>query len=357
MSPPTLADKAQHPRYNATRDRPAETVCNRNYESRVPVAALGHQKRGFRTMSNTCRLIILISLLAPQVGCKNDDKPTTAAEHGDGRATERSAEPRAIPQTAPATPSSKTNPSPPPPSTLQGTVLETMDAASYTYLLIDTDQGRHWAAARKMDVAVGDVVRLAGPMPMRNFQSKTLNRTFDEIFFVSAAVVVTKGGSQAPTTTAPQAMPSGHPSMGSAVAQPKPGASPSLQPGDIPKLPDGYTVGELFARKTELASQLVKLRGVVVKANKGIMGKNWIHLQDGTGEQGTNDITVTSKTDYAAPGAVVIVEGTLAMDKDVGSGYFFPVIIEDASILPEPTDSEPDEASSEAEKPASAPGA
>ncbi len=78
----------------------------------------------------------------------------------------------------------------------------------------------------------------------------------------------------------------------------------------------------------------------MVKANKGIMGKNWLHLQDGTGQQGTNDITVTSKTEYAGPGTVVVVEGTLAMDKDVGSGYFYPVIIEEASITPEPTDSD-----------------
>jgi hypothetical protein len=213
-----------------------------------------------------------------------------------------------------------------------------MDAAGYTYLLIDTDQGSHWAAVRKTEVAVGDVVQVSAPMPMRNFTSEKLNRTFDEIFFASSAVVVSEDGSQ--TSAAPQGLPPGHPPMDSAADQPKPGVSPSLHPRDIPKLPDGYTVAELFARKTELVTQRVKLRGMVVKANKGILGKNWLHLQDGTGQEGTNDITVTSKTEYAAPGTVVVVEGTLATDKDVGSGYFYPVIIEDASITPEPTDSD-----------------
>ncbi len=307
-------------------------------------------------MSTPCRLIILVALLAPQLGCDNDDKPTPAAEHDRKRAAERSAEPRPTPQNAPAAPTMQANRSPAPPSALVGTVRETMDAAGYTYLLIDTDQGSHWAAAQKMEVAVGDVVQLSAPMPMRNFESKTLNRTFDEIFFVGAAVVVKKAGSQAPTPTASQAQPSGHPPMGSAATRREPDAAPSLQPGDIPKLPDGYTVAELFARKTELATQRVKLRGVVVKANRGIMGKNWIHLQDGTGQQGTNDITVTSKTQYAAPGTVIVVEGTLAIDKDVGSGYFFPVIIEEASITPEPTNSEPAEPDPKPTKTDSAPG-
>jgi hypothetical protein len=240
-----------------------------------------------------------------------------------------------------------------------------MDAAGYTYLLLDTDQGRQWAAATKMEVAVGDVVQLAAPMPMQNFTSKTLNRTFDQILFAGAAVVVPKGGAQPPTTTVPPAQPSGHPPRPPMAAQPEPRGDPSPQPGDIHKLPDGYTVAELFERKAELATQRVKLRAVVVKANRGILGKNWIHLQDGTGEQGTNDITVTSKAQYAAPGTVVVVEGTLAIDKDVGSGYFFPVIIEEATITPEPTDAKPEptkpadkpaKPATEPEKPASPPG-
>ncbi len=104
------------------------------------------------------------------------------------------------------------------------------------------------------------------------------------------------------------------------------------------KVAGGQTVAELFARKTDLVDKRVRLRGRVVKANRGIMGKNWLHIQDGTGDSGSNDLTVTSVDGYAAPGATVIVEGTLGVDKDIGAGYFFPVIIEDAVIKTEPAD-------------------
>ena len=85
--------------------------------------------------------------------------------------------------------------------------------------------------------------------------------------------------------------------------------------------------------KADLNGKPVKLRARVVKASRGIMGKNWLHLRDGTGEASQNDVTVTSVDGYAAPGAVVVVEGTLGVDKDIGAGYFFPVIIENARII------------------------
>jgi hypothetical protein len=70
----------------------------------------------------------------------------------------------------------------------------------------------------------------------------------------------------------------------------------------------------------------------VVKYNAAIMGKNWLHVQDGTGRQGAHDITVTT-TDTAQVGDTVLVKGTVAADKDFGYGYRYEVLIDNATIL------------------------
>ena len=70
-----------------------------------------------------------------------------------------------------------------------------------------------------------------------------------------------------------------------------------------------------------------------MKYSAGIMGRNWIHLQDGTGDAaaGTNDLTVTSSATTAV-GDTILVQGSVAVDKDFGAGYRYAVIVEDASV-------------------------
>jgi len=94
-------------------------------------------------------------------------------------------------------------------------------------------------------------------------------------------------------------------------------------------------VAELFAGKADLVGKRVTIRARVVKASRGIMGKNWMHIQDGTGEAGSNDVTVTSAEAFASVGTIVVVEGTLQADKNIGAGYVFAVLIEGAKVTPE----------------------
>jgi photosystem II stability/assembly factor-like uncharacterized protein len=95
--------------------------------------------------------------------------------------------------------------------------------------------------------------------------------------------------------------------------------------------PAQKTVEALFQEKAQLKGQQVQLKGKVVKSNNQIMGKNWIHLQDGTGAQGTNDITITTQ-DTAQVGDEVIIIGTVGVDVDFGSGYMYPLIVEKATV-------------------------
>ena len=96
---------------------------------------------------------------------------------------------------------------------------------------------------------------------------------------------------------------------------------------------EGRTIAELFAQRAALNGKTVAIRGKVVKFNSGIMGKNWIHLRDGSGTPETKDHDVTVTTnDTVAKGDVVVVKGTVAVDRDFGSGYTYALVVEEAKV-------------------------
>lgn len=201
---------------------------------------------------------------------------------------------------------------------LTGKVLETMNAGGYTYIKLKTDAGEPWVAVQQTRVKAGSTVTVHAQMTLDNFKSQTLNRTFDHIVFA------TMGGDSAavaPAASGPHGAP----------------AVPPKNIGDVnvPKArgAGAKTVAEVWAAKAALKDAPVTIRGKVVKFLPEIMGKNWLHLRDGSGsaEKSDNDITVVTK-DVVAVGDVVIVKGTVRVDKDFGAGYKYPVVVEDAKV-------------------------
>jgi len=97
--------------------------------------------------------------------------------------------------------------------------------------------------------------------------------------------------------------------------------------------PEGRTVAEIFAQMQDLNDRKVAVRGKVTKVNSNILSRTWIHIQDGTGDPlaKTHDLVVTSQ-DSASVGDTVLVEGIIRTDKNYGTGYFYPVILEDAIV-------------------------
>lgn len=234
---------------------------------------------------------------------------------------EEPAKPTAQPAATPATPASAPAAPAADSTVLSGKVLETMDAAGYTYVLIDNGSKQSWVAGPSTQVAVGDEVMAAeGGVPMVNYHSKTLDRDFDVVYFVSS---ILNASAPAALSGAPA-----QPSMPAAVAPVE------VDLSGITAADGGQTVGGVFAKKDELAGKAVTLRGKVVKFSPQIMGKNWLHIQDGTGDAGaaTNDLTVTTAA-TAQVGDTVMVTGNLTLDKDFGYGYKYNVIVEDAQIV------------------------
>ncbi len=133
---------------------------------------------------------------------------------------------------------------------------------------------------------------------------------------------VAKTSGAAPAASHPQ-MPEGHPMA-------KPAAEVDLT--GIAQAEGGKTVAEVFAGKDALAGQSVTVRGKVVKVNSGILGTNWVHVRDGSGGDGTNDLTVTTPGTVPNVGDTVLVVGTVGLNKDFGMGYAYDVIVENADV-------------------------
>ncbi len=194
-----------------------------------------------------------------------------------------------------------------------GVVLSTLRGGGYTYLEVQTSRGRYWAAVPEMNLSAGDRVDVAPGNEMRNFSSSSLKRSFESIIFTSSVKVIGKTGSpdKEKTPSAP-APPAKSDSAGKGIR----------------------TVAELYANRDSLKGQQVQVRGRVIKFSPGIMGKNFVHIQDGSGQDGNNDLTVTTQ-EAVQVGDRVVVSGTLGTDKNFGAGYSYKVILEEATLQKE----------------------
>ncbi len=136
-----------------------------------------------------------------------------------------------------------------------------------------------------------------------------------------------KQGTTAPAAvvTAPPA--EGHPLPATAYA--------AVDLSGIAKAPGGKTVAEVYAEKDQLAGKQVLVRGKVVKTRDNIMGKNWLHVRDGSGTEKTSDLTVTTSDPLPAVGATVLVSGQVSANKDLGLGYKYDVLVEGAKVTTE----------------------
>jgi hypothetical protein len=198
---------------------------------------------------------------------------------------------------------------------ISGEVMEVKDVDSYTYLRLKTRDGETWAAVSTAAVKKGATVSIENAMVMNNFESKTLKKTFPTIVFG------TLGGAAAGQST-----------LGSKMAM---ATVADAGPVKVAKASgaNAYVVADVVSKSVQLKDKPVKVNGQVVKYNAGIMGKNWIHLRDGSGTpaKNDNDILVTTAA-TAKVGDLVTVSGVVRNDKDFGAGYSYKVLIEDATL-------------------------
>lgn len=189
-------------------------------------------------------------------------------------------------------------------STHAAKVVETLDSGGYTYVKVQEGSESYWIAMTQRPLTKGSTIQFDEQGWMQNFHSKTLNRTFDKILFASDPMPK----EQSRPVQKPDIMDSSYRQQGT------------------------VTVAELFANRERYAGKKVRVRGRVTKTSSQIMKRNWLHLQDGSRFQNADDLVFTSEGMLPKEGEIIVAEGIVAKEKDFGYGYFYPVIVENATF-------------------------
>jgi len=214
-----------------------------------------------------------------------------------------------------------------------GKVLEIKPAMGYKYLKVQEQGKQTWVAIANAPVKVGDKIGFDKKTMMKDFKSKSLGQEFKEIYFASDVYLPQK-------PTAPKSM-KDLLGLGSTAKDPHAGMGIGMSPQPADEKPakpfvkkDAYTVEEVHMWRKNLKAQTITLEGTVFKVSKGIMKRDWVHLGDGTGNEKklTDDLVFTAPTSTIKAGDKVLAKGTVAVDKDFGYGYFYPVIIEKSTF-------------------------
>ncbi|MGI9530049.1 GW dipeptide domain-containing protein [Lutimonas sp.] len=196
-------------------------------------------------------------------------------------------------------------------------INEIQQTSGYTYLLVQNGGKEFWMAVAKMDAKVGEKIYFVDAMEMQNFESKELGRVFESIVFVDK---VSKKPIDA--SSAKEAF----------IAKKKEANKALLDSIKLDPVAGGQQIGELFEKSADYNTKKVKVRGQVVKVNADIMDRNWVHLVDGTEGLGKSDMTFTTQ-ELVKVGDTVVLEGVLALDREFGAGYTYPVIVEEAVLI------------------------
>ena len=192
---------------------------------------------------------------------------------------------------------------------------EVIQTPSYTYILAKENNVESWIAIPKKEVVQGQSFFYDEGLEMKNFESKSLGRVFETIYFVQD-IRDTANKTSAKTTGKKLNKTSGIGQKDISIQQ-----------------PDGaLSVAQIYKSKAKHGDQQITIRGEVVKVNNGIMGVNWVHIQDGSSYDGDYDLTITTQ-EVCQVGEVHTFVGKISLNKDFGAGYSYPVIMEEGVKL------------------------
>ena len=213
-----------------------------------------------------------------------------------------------------------------------GKILEIKTAMGYKYLRVNEEGKEIWVAIANAPVTIGDKIGYDKKTMMKDFKSKSLQQDFKEIYFASDVYLPQKkqkAKSMKEMLGLSEKNKDPHADMGRDM-------TPKTE--EIPSKPfvkkESYTIEEIHIWRKNLNKQTITIKGKVFKVSHAIMKRDWVHLGDGTGNEKklTDDLVFTASSSSVKAGDTVIATGQVVVDKDFGYGYFYQVIIQDASF-------------------------
>jgi hypothetical protein len=191
-------------------------------------------------------------------------------------------------------------------------VNEVLQASKYTYANVSENGEDFWIALPGGEYEVGATYQYVDGLKKTNFESRDFNRTFETIYLVGG---MTRTGAK---------------NNNSAIEQAFAGIETSAPASQIQPTEGSVALSDLFTNKSKYSGQKIQVHGKCVKVNNQIMGRNWVHIQDGTKNNEVNyDLTITTD-ELIQVGTTLTMEGTIVLNKDFGAGYKYDVLMENA---------------------------
>lgn len=256
----------------------------------------------YMTFKNYHLSIAFVAFL--MVACGNDPKVIKPVSSGGSAESQTEA-----PGSGPATSGSEVH---------EVEVKDVLQAERYTYLEVEEDGEEYWIAVGKIEAEKGERYYYTGGLLKRNFYSRDFDRNFETIYLVSR-ITPARGASRE----------NGGSALDQAMSKMN---QPQIKEVEVEVPADAVALDDLFSDPAKYEGQTIQVRGQVMKVNNQIMNRNWVHLQDGSTMEGEKiDLTVT--TDVMIPvGAVVTMQGVIALNQDFGAGYRYDIIMQEASL-------------------------
>lgn len=190
------------------------------------------------------------------------------------------------------------------------TVLEILPTEKYNYMRVAELGTEYWIAALKTDIEIGANYYITGGLQKKNFESKEYNRVFEDLVLVDNLV------------------PEKHGAEHNSSPQPNDGINYTISADK--RVKESVLIASIVDKPEDFAGKKVTIQGTCTKVNEGILGTNWVHINDGTNNG--FDFTATTLSNISV-GKQVILEGTIVLNKDFGAGYVYEIILENCKPL------------------------
>ncbi|MBT8394824.1 MAG: hypothetical protein KJN66_08230 [Bacteroidia bacterium] len=185
------------------------------------------------------------------------------------------------------------------------------NAGMYTYLKVSENDKEFWIAIPEKEIQIGETYYYKGGMKMVDFKSNELNKTFKEVWFVDALYNEDPPGNISPHSNNRLTQ-----NTMKIIKQPE----------------NGISIENLLSDPVSFKNEEVIIKGKVVKINKNILDRNWVHIKDGTTFKDKSQITITT-SDSVTLGDVLTFKGVVSIEKDFGYGYIYPILIENGILI------------------------
>jgi hypothetical protein len=199
-------------------------------------------------------------------------------------------------------------------------ISEVIPGSKYVYVLVEENGRQFWISTAKKELNTGETYYYTESILKTAFESKEHNRIFDTLYLVTELVSASHGEQMHGFSTE-----GADKEQLEIVRQ-----SIASEQDSTSEFAGRIRISDLVDDPEKYEGKKVELKGLCSKVNPGIMGRNWLHLQDGSKD--SYDLVITTD-EIVEKGSQITIRGVVKLHVDLGSGYVYPILVENGALV------------------------